>query len=63
MRLYGARIIGGGNMKYLVSLYDPKNNIFIHEKFMYYTKKQARQRARAMYPGYEIISIERACFH
>ena len=50
-------------MQYLVSLYDPKNNIFIHEKFIYYTKKQARQRARAMYPGCEIISIERACFH
>jgi len=50
-------------MQYIVSLYDPKNNIFIREKFMYYTKKQARKRARAMYPGCEIISIERACFH
>ena len=46
-------------MAYLVYFFDKKENRFFFQKYLYYTKKEIRAKARIEFPGCKITSIEK----
>jgi len=45
-------------MAYLARLYNKQENRFFSVKYLYYTKKEIRQRVKQEYQGCQVISIE-----
>lgn len=46
-------------MAYIAYFFDPKENRFFHVRYLYYTKKEIRAKARAEYPGCKLTSIDK----
>ncbi len=46
-------------MAYIAYYFDSKENRFFHVRYLYYTKKEIRAKAKIDYPGYELTSIDR----
>ena len=44
---------------YTVYLYDAKENRFFCARYLYYTKKEIRAKAKKEYPHCEIVRMER----
>lgn len=50
-------------MSYTVTMYDPRNGgRYFWVRYLYYTKKEIKQRARQEYPECEIRAIKRTSF-
>lgn len=45
-------------MAYVAHFYNPKENRFFCVRYLYYTKKEIRAKARIDFPGCQITSIE-----
>ena len=46
-------------MAYIVNFYDSKENRFFSVRYLYYTKKEIRAKAKIEYPSCEITSMDR----
>ena len=46
-------------MAYIANFYDTKENRFFHVRYLYYTKKEIRAKAKIEYPSCELISIDK----
>ena len=46
-------------MAYIAYFYDTKDNRFFHVRYLYYTKKEIRAKAKIEYPSCELISIDK----
>lgn len=44
-------------MAYIAYFFDKKENRFFHVRYLYYTKKEIREKAKIEYPGCRITSI------
>ena len=45
-------------MAYVAHFYDPKENRFFCVRYLYYTKKEIRAKARVEYPGCKLQCID-----
>ena len=45
-------------MAYIAYFYDRKENRFFHVRYLYYTKKEIRAKAKIEYPNCELTSID-----
>ena len=46
-------------MAYIAYFYDKKENRFFHVRYLYYTKKEIRAKAKIEYPSCELTSIDK----
>ena len=46
-------------MAYIANFYDRKEHRFFHVRYLYYTKKEIRAKAKIEYPNCDLTSIER----
>ena len=45
-------------MAYIAYFYDTKENRFFHVRYLYYTKKEIRAKAKIEYPNCKLTSID-----